>query len=437
MSDHRSIMGGSRYRSVAEVIAYGSMTSVSENVGLPAEAAMAAWTRRRALVNSAFTPATPVTNQDLFAGRVGQLSRLLDVTGTIGKHAVVYGERGVGKTSLARVMNLVTSANAISLYYTCSSHEDFGAIWRGILGEARLSSHRRRAGFSGEEFETTSMTAAQLLDRANGSLNPNHARQALETLAALHPVVVVIDEFDRLEDERTRRQFADTIKLLSDRGVNVTLVLVGVGDDVTDLVREHSSIGRHLSQIPMPRMTGDEIKQIVEKGMQAAELGVEDRFVADVVVLAQGLPHYAHLICQHAALSVVDDGRDAVQAADFKAGIAGALNDVSETVRDRYYSATLSNRETIYREVLLACAMAPKDELGTFAPSDVRDQLRLITGHSYAHGQFAAHLRDFSGQGSRGGVLRRTEEGRPRYKFIDPLLPPYVLMRGRADGLLQ
>jgi hypothetical protein len=35
---------------------------------------------------------------------------------------------------------------------------------------------------------------------------------------------------------------------------------------------------------------------------------------------------------------------------------------------------------------------------------------------------------------SHGSLLQRRGEARPRYRFVNPLLQPYVLMRGLADG---
>jgi len=408
---------------------------VTEQATPEVQAAAVEYARRRALIGSAFSPATPLTNKDLFAGRLDQLQRLLDVFNSSGRHAIMYGERGVGKTSLARLMHAILSTPSLSLYYTCSSAEDYGSIWRGVLGEARLTTQRPRPGFR-DDIATTVVSAVELLEAANGSISPNDVRHVLATLSQNQPVVVFIDEFDRLTSRRPKTLFADTIKLLSDNAMPVTIVLVGVGDTVDDVIAEHASISRNLVQIPMPRMQDSEIQQIIEKGMDAAELGVDESFKANVVQLAQGLPHYAHLISQHAAFVTLESSRYDVIAGDFPAAIARALNDVSETIRDQYYKCTVSNRATIYREVLLACALATKDEIGTFGAPDVREKLREITGQNYDLPAFATHLRDFSGDGDRGGILKRREGAHPRYKFVDPLLPPYVVMRGQADGLL-
>ena len=55
------------------------------------------------LANRAFSPSSPITEKELFAGRQEQLDRLSDVLSSRGQHALVYGDRGVGKTSLAKV----------------------------------------------------------------------------------------------------------------------------------------------------------------------------------------------------------------------------------------------------------------------------------------------------------------------------------------------
>jgi replication-associated recombination protein RarA len=51
-----------------------------------------------------FTPNVPVSENDLFAARIEEVRRVCDAINQRGQHAVVYGERGVGKTSLANIL---------------------------------------------------------------------------------------------------------------------------------------------------------------------------------------------------------------------------------------------------------------------------------------------------------------------------------------------
>lgn len=55
----------------------------------------------------------------------------------------------------------------------------------------------------------------------------------------------------------------------------------------------------------------------------------------------------------------------------------------------------------------------------------------MITGKPLDIPAFSQHLKDFSG--TRGPILER--EGR-RYRFLKPLMGPYVILRGLTDKLI-
>lgn len=403
---------------------------------------MAGKVDRLVKLSKAFRPSTAVDTQDLFAGRVRQLERLADVVLQPGQHAIVYGIRGVGKTSLARVMtDVLERVDTVHGHlYTCNTGDTFDSIWRSVLEDVGVSFVARTPGFG----ERTSEEGASLLDvmaRAlvapDGStraMGPDDVRRALDIVSGAMPRVFVVDEFDRMTDSLVRQKFADLIKTLSDHGVASTVVLVGVADSVDQLVEEHPSISRCMAQIHMQPMSRDELAEIIDRGMAMAELQVEEKFRDEVVRLAHGLPHYVHLISQYAGRIVIEEGRDTVLAADLVAAINRSTEDVDELIRDAYHRATWTNRDTLHRDVLLACALAERDDRDTFGATDVREKLAIVTGKFREIPAFSAHLKEFSGNGDRGGVLDRLgSQRRFRYRFCDPLLPPYVLMKGHVD----
>ena len=77
--------------------------------------------------------------------------------------------------------------------------------------------------------------------------------------------VIVIDEFDKAEDESVRTLTANLLKHLSDYSVNVTVVIVGVADEIGELHTQHESLARCIEQIPMPRMSNEEMREILLK----------------------------------------------------------------------------------------------------------------------------------------------------------------------------
>ncbi len=399
---------------------------------------------RISLVSAAFSPASPVSTRELFSGRAPQLTRLMDALQQRGQHALIYGERGVGKTSIAHVVKelIGTGPNGvkcIGVYYTCNRGDDFSHIWRVLLEEIRFVVKTKGVGFRPAHVQTVISAADYLRDR--DQIRPDDVRRALSLLEDSGVLLAAfVDEFDRPSDEMARSLMADSIKSLSDSSLASTIILIGVADAVGDLIREHESIGRSLVQVHMPLMSGEETSDIVRRGMAAAELDVHDEFVDGVVATSQGLPHYTHLISLHGARAAVEQNWTSVSADLLPEAIGRALEDVSQTIRETYHRATYSNRETIYKEVLLACALADKNDVGEFGSAGVRDCLNGITGRSYEIPAFSSHMSAFSSPGKdnpRGGVLVKLgTRARYDYRFVDPLMPPYVLMKGRIGGLL-
>jgi hypothetical protein len=168
-----------------------------------------------------------------------------------------------------------------------------------------------------------------------------------------NPSIVIIDEFDRT-DQTTATLMADTIKTLSDRATDTTLVIVGVADSIDQLIEEHESVLRAIVQIQMPRMSQLELLEIIDNGLKKSEMGIADPIRTRLASLSQGLPHYTHLLAKHAALDAVKNDRITINQDDYEVAIKEAVEDQSQTMAKAYQRATHSPKKNIFREVLLA-----------------------------------------------------------------------------------
>jgi hypothetical protein len=118
--------------------------------------------------------------------------------------------------------------------------------------------------------------------------------------------------------------------------------------------------------------------------------------------------------------------------------IREALDSAQQTMRTAYHRATTSVRkDTIHRHVLLACALAETDEFGYFSAAAVVQPLTIIRDKHYEIPYFAQHLREFSDD-RRGKILQSIGEPHSRlYRFRNPMIQPFVLMKGLSDNLVS
>ncbi len=379
-----------------------------------------------------FSPGAPVRAKDLFAGRISQLRSVLEAIEARGRHTVIYGERGVGKTSLANIVAAVAAEDALVAKVNCDSDDDFGSVWRKVFRQLTLARSRKAPGFTGSTL-TANTTLETLLPETPAA---DDIQRLLELLR--RSSVVILDELDRIRSQNTTRRLADTIKTLSDNSVPSTLVLVGVADSVSDLVAEHLSIERALVQVQMPRMSPEELGEIVDRGFAAANLGISLGAKRQVVALSQGLPHYTHSLSLFAGHSALDRASRLVDESDVQAAVRTAVTAAQQSILQLHHRATSSpRRENLYGKVLLAAAMAPVDQLGYFAAADVREPMRKVTGKKYQIPSFSRHLHDLCDP-RRGPVLQKAGAARKlRFRFVNPLLQPFVLLNGISQGLLR
>jgi len=384
-------------------------------------------------IGRVFTPSAPIANESLFAGRKQQIARLINATSQRGQHAVLFGERGVGKTSLANVLSdfLTPLPGFIIVSTNCESTTTFKAIWTNVFNELIAVKTEIGMGF-GPPIHTEESPLSQLL---SGNPSPEEIRRLLQQLGK--PSIVIIDELDRIKDEETIPRLADTIKTLSDHSTDSTLILVGVADSLDTLVKEHRSIDRALVQIQMPRMSPAELREIIDKGLKELGMTIDSRAAKRISNLSHGLPHYTHSLALHAAQSAVDRDSMAINQDDVVEAIKSAIENTQQSIKRNYHDATSSPRGNLYSEVLLSCALAETDELGYFPAVNIRAPMSKIMGKPYDVPAFSRHLNDFC-EKDRGAVLQRSGyPKRYRFRFVNPLMEPFVVMKGISSGLIS
>ena len=190
-------------------------------------------------------------------------------------------------------------------------------------------------------------------------------------------------------------------------------------------------------------MSPAEVAEIVAGGFDTLEkrTGIKIELtrpvVPYIVQMAQGFPYYAHLLAGSAGELALRDGSWRIDQKALVSALSKALDEAQQSIRASYTEAVDSTMKTAqFSETLLACALANVNELGFFAPVDVCDPISQLLGSRKETSNFVHRLHRFADDPS--WILETRGEGRKmRYRFTNPLIKPFVVIKGVRDGLLD
>lgn len=378
-----------------------------------------------------FFSGAPVAEEEMFAGRTPEVSKMLEAVLDRAKHVVLFGERGAGKTSIANVFwkrYNKTLQTVIAGRVQADPSDNFSSLWIKALEELKavgMQTGRSDLVPINTDFE---------------QITPDMIRRELQKCRPNAIPIIIIDEFDKLRDASARELTAHVIKSLYDNAdtINTTVILVGVAEDIRELIDDHKSLKRALAEVKMERMKTPELNEVLDKRLRLTPLDISGDARWTIVLLSRGMPYYVQMLGKYAALNVVRRRRLKIEAEDVEKAMDRLIEDSGQSFQDDYKEAVKSNQsDNLFKEVLLGCALAHTDEAGFFTATSVIEPLNAIMHEKKTHGHFDRHLREFLSE-KRGCVLiRRGDERQYRFRFNDPMMQPYVIIKGIRDGMID
>lgn len=385
----------------------------------------------------------PIDDETHLKGRSEQLNNVSQAIYAAGRHVFVFGERGVGKTSLAKTAGRrAASTTDCFKQIGCSSDSTFDDILRLVIEV-----------FDGSRLKTIQKSSTwgfgQWLSLGSTTVETSSAPRitvalAADTLASLDDDrsnyfrVVVIDEMDRITDQSIRGQFAELVKLLGDRGAKITIIFTGVGSDLEQILGSHASSFRQLAQIPLERIDYQSALDIIDDALAKFGLSweVEPTRTARfrIASIANGFPYYVHLLMEKLLYQVYGD-RDATQITleHLSGAIAAAVTDAQEEIRKPYDKAT-RGRAPHYK--LLAWAAADSWQLERTAAQIYSSYTTIcqdLDVESLPKDKILQALATLK-KPSHGPLLRAGYR-KGQYQFTENIVRGYVRLCAAAEGI--
>src|SRR6185437_12527841 len=295
-------------------------------------------------------------------------------------------------------------------------------IFRGLL-------RRMPASLLPDGIGATSRAGVDNFDQlATGHVGVAELVALFERIYEKH-IILIIDEYDRITAEDTKAKFAELIKNMSDSAVPVTLLIIGVADNVRELLGKHPSLQRTLVTIPMPLMTRREIDGIIAAGEEKSGLQFDPGVRQTIPELAQGLPYHAQLLCLFSARNAVRRHSPRIEREDLRYAVQCAAEEAETRVKEAYNLAIGPHESASFRDVLFYAARCRSDEFGTFSATDVVAAAAGPGSEGLSLLALQYPLKKLT-EPERGAVLRRLiGPGGLRYQFHSQMIRHHVLVR--------
>jgi hypothetical protein len=415
------------------------------------------------LIINAFQPAQELDEPGLFTGRAQQVKALCDALHGRGTCPIIYGDRGLGKSSLALQMRRVAMGDLrllasykaesrgfmpdqgfVTFYIPCTDAiRDRTRLLRAMIsaaqdlvGEPRRKelvlvdrSTKRRMSLKAITLESTRRYEQQKQDIVKRQITDEERLALLcETIATAYGqrVLFIVDELDRVRDKSGLASF-----LKSFTTQHVKFLLVGIAHNISDLLTDHASLERRLVPVRVPRMPTDELMQIVDRAMshlQASGLpyDFEPQAKSRLARIAGGFPWFVHVLGQAALLEASGQGERVITEAMLAQTVLGVVhNQFAQKFSDDYQNAV---RDSAQRETVLR-AFAHWDD-SDIPTRDVyrvlRNQLDVKNPSQYRH-----HL---CSEGFGRVLITPSYQQRGLVRFRNEMFKVYVRLRPSLYG---
>jgi MoxR-like ATPase len=397
-----------------------------------------------------FTPAgLPLKDPNVYAAREEQEERLRRYVRR-GQVPVVYGEYGVGKTTLVRRYFFEREPEGVILgYFPVDEKMTVSDFFARILEVLEYRVERQEVAGS----ETRAGGGFKVLVAHAEGDHSVHAQTVSELVITTptdlrmleimneNQVVLVLDEMHKASQE-LRSDLANLIKAIKTQGFSFPrITLIGTTLDAERLVQPDPGIDRFVKELQVPPLSDDEARYIVEEGFRRLGMHVSDILIERVVRTAAGAPTIVQAVCLDMAESAIEDGRTKIELTDYERAIHRYLDEHGKRLASAYLKAIETFGPRRYRkQILHAMADSPSDYVTL---EELRERTSENLGEEVPSTALSGPLRALK-TGEYGKVLQDVDRyygGDRVYNltaFTDPMMKSFIRFMREVEeqGLL-
>jgi KAP family P-loop domain len=410
----------------------------------------------RKIILNAFKPGMAIDVPTKFAGRKEHIARLTDALEQDGVVLAIYGERGLGKSSLAAqierialgdvelLQNIGLGERAIDPMYAFATFnlqctDDLKTkdhILQRLVNQSE--GQNDLASLPNSNPESKTITEKISLKFYEYQVANTYQKRGLEQQwnkysseeklieslkfainSETRRVLVIIDEIDRVESIDGLSSF-----IKSHTSPDLRFCIVGIANNVSSLIGDHESLERLLCPAHIKKMQPFELREIidlVEKDLFKHGIDITFELDAKMAICRNsgGYPWFVHVIGNAALLAAHENGQRLIKVSDIESAIKSLAENNFARRFEEVYKKAVGDSES--REIVLRLFASWSDLDVPTSQIYPKAKLLGISNPSQA----VRHLT----QANCGKILVKASYASGLYMFRNAMFKQYVNLR--------
>ncbi len=392
------------------------------------------------------TPSQTISHQERLHGRDKQLEAIRRALRSPGRHIFIYGDRGVGKTSLAKTAAFISQPSTQELaLVACDQQGSFSDFVQDIAKKLypEATSIDRTVDHSEAKLALGPLSLGKATSIEKGIIPAistiNDAAELLRQVAKAfdYEPIVIVDEFDQLSDPKDMKLFADLIKQVSDQEIGIRFIFCGIGSSLEELIGVHLSTDRYITPVELEPLRHEARWAILENAAEAFDVEFDRETIIRIGHISDGFPYYIHLIGENIVWTMFDlvEEVSAVNPEIFHTAITASIESSYTSLKIAYDTAVKKYKHSEqYEEVLWAVADGKLFERSTddIYRNSYIPIMQKLDKTPIERKNFSQRLNSLKKDG-HGKILDTPR--RSWYSFVENMIRGYVRLRAEKAGL--
>lgn len=297
---------------------------------------------------------------------------------------LVYGEYGVGKTSMARhvIREIYGDENLINIesvsgkslndvFTRCFERSSAFCLQKNDSEKKQSPFFKKLLGFFFKKFDHTSLAEApgpgprfSEQDTIN-SISATSDSRIIE-ICEHYGAILVLDEIHKASDEFIN-EIVPFIKSYGNASCErFKIILLGTSSEATKLIHKDPGIDRLIEDIPLPPMCTEEANFVVEQGMKNLAIELVDSAKEKIISISGGYPNILQYLCLEASEFAFSRKSRKLDVCDVENALTNYVERKESRLYRVYKKAIETNGTKKYRKrILQAVAELEEDYVTT------------------------------------------------------------------------